>query len=116
MLLPDHSLVENNVVRLRCITGRVDCCTNNPDAITKWYLPSGVATTDGITAYGSSSSLGAIELLTGSPEASMQGIHRCTLPEPDPATNPSPISVYVGIYAPGQGECIAHLVTGFKVV
>ena len=112
MLLPDHSLVEPPVhpTRLRCITGRVDCCTNtgtshNPNiAITKWYLPGDVAATSGFASYGSGASLGAIELATGSPEASMQGIHRCTLPEPDPATNPSPISLYIGIYTPGQGE------------
>ena len=102
VLLPDHSLVENTVIRLRCITGRVDCCDTNPN--TKWYLPVGVATTNGISSYGDNSSLGAIELITGSPESSMQGIHRCTLPESDPATNPSTISLYIGIYGPGQGE------------
>ena len=122
MLLPDHSLIQTSPNRLRCITGRVDCCTNigtspNPyTAITVWYLPGGDAATSGFYIYGSMSSLGAIELTTGSPESSMQGIHRCTLPESDPATNPSPISLHIGIYAPGQGECIAHLVTGFKVV
>ena len=120
MLLPDHSLVEVPVTptRLRCITGRVDCCSSpNPyTAITVWYLPNGDAATSGFFAYGTPSPLGAIELHSGSPESSMQGIHRCTLPESDPATNPSPISLYIGIYAPGQGECIAHLVTGRKVV
>ena len=113
VLLLDHSLVDNTVMRLRCITGRMDCCTS---ANTKWYLPSGDATTDGIASYGEGASLGAIELVTGGAASLNQGIHRCTLPESDPATNPSPISLYVGIYNPGQGECIAHLVTGFKVV
>ena len=113
VLLPNNSLVENTVMRLRCITGRVDCCTS---ANTVWYLPSGDATTSGINSYGDGSSLGAIELVTGGAASLIQGIHRCTLPESDPATNPSPISLYVGIYPPGQGECIAHLVTGFKVV
>ena len=113
VLLPDHSLVENTVMRLRCIAGRVDCCT---DANTKWYLPSGDATTSGINSYGDNSPRGAIELVTGGAASLMQGIHRCTLPESDPATNPSTISLYVGIYNPGQGECIAHLVIGLKVV
>ena len=113
VLLPDHSLVDNTVMRLRCITGRVDCCTN---ANTKWYLPSGVATTSSIFSYGSGTSLGAIELRNLNSVSGNQGIHRCTLPEPDPAANPSPISLYIGIYNPGQGECTAHLVTGLKVV
>ena len=112
VLLPDHSLVDNTAMRLRCIAGRVDCCTN---ANTKWYLPSGVATTSGISSYGDNSPLGAIELVTGGAASLNQGIHRCTLPESDPAANPSTISLYVGIYSPGQGECIAHLVTGCKV-
>ena len=114
VLLPDHSLVDNTVMRLRCITGRVNCC--NTEANTKWYLPSGDAATSGIFSYGEGSNRGAIELASGSPESLMQGIHRCTLPESDPATNPVTISLYVGIYPPGQGECIAHLVTGLKVV
>ena len=98
-------------MRLRCITGRVDCCTS---ANTKWCLPSGVAATSGIRSYGRNSIRGAIELVSGSPESLMQGIHRCTLPESDPATNPSTISLYVGIYIPGQGECIANLVSDLK--
>ena len=118
VLLPDHSLVNTTVVRLRCITGRVDCCNTNAD--TKWYLPSGDATTSGISSYGDDSSLGAIELRNVSTLVSTaslnQGIHRCTVPESDPATNPSTISLYVGIYNPGEGECIAHLVTGCKVM
>ena len=101
MLLPDHSLVDNAVMRLRCITGRVDCCNTN--ANTKWYLPSGDATTNGISSYGVGSYVGAIELITGSSQLLIQGIHRCTLPEPDPATNPSAISLFIGIYDPGQG-------------
>ena len=114
VLLPDHSLVDNTVMRLRCIAGRVDCCTS---ANTEWYLPSGAAASSATTAsYGGGSYLGAIELRSGSPESLNQGIHRCTLPESDPATNPSTISLYVGIYNPGQGECIAHLVIGLKVV
>ena len=113
VLLPDHSLVDTTVVRLRCITGRVDCCTS---ANTKWYLPSGVATTSTTTAsYGVDSNRGAIELHSGNSESLMQGIHWCTLPESDPVANPSTISLYIGIYNPGQGECIAHLVTGLKV-
>ena len=114
VLLPDHSVVDNTVMRLRCITGRVDCCTNPPNANTKWYLPSGVATTSGISSYGSAASIGAIELVTGGAASLNQGIHRCTLPESDPATNPVTISLYVGIYNSGQGECIAHLVTVMK--
>ena len=111
VVLPDHSLVANAVMRLRCITGRVDCCNS---ANTKWYLPSGVATTSGINSYGDNSPLGAIELrvvstLVSTPSLN-QGIHRCTVPESDPATNPYTISLYVGIYNPGEGECIAHLV------
>ena len=114
VLLPDHSLVDNTVMRLRCMTGRVDCCTS---ADTEWYLPSGVAVFSATTAsYGGGSNRGGIELTTGSPESAMQGIHRCTLPESDPATNPFIISLYVGIYSPGQGDCIAYLVTGFEVV
>ena len=117
VLLLNHSLVDNTVMRLRCVTGRVDCCTYLPNANTKWYLPSGVAATSTTTAsYGVGSYRGAIELRSGSPESLMQGIHRCTLPESDPATNPSTISLYVGIYNPGQGECIAYLVTGFKYI
>ena len=116
VLLPDHSVVDNTVMRLRCITGRVDCCTNPPNANTEWYLPSGVATTSGISSYGINSSRGAIELLTGGAASLIEGIHRCTLPESDPATNPFTISLYVGIYNPGQGECIANLVNSFKVV
>ena len=103
-------------MRLRCMTGRVDCCTKPIDANTKWYLPSGIATTSGIRSYGRDSSRGAIELVTGGAASLMQGIHRCTLPESDPATNTSTISLYIGIYAHGQGECTAHLVTGLKVV
>ena len=100
--------MENTVIRLRCMTGRVDCCTS---ANTEWYLPSGAAVSSATTAsYGVDSNRGAIELVSGSPESLMQGIHRCTLPESDPSTNPSPISHYVGIYSPGQGECIAHLI------
>ena len=114
VLLPDHSLVDNTVTRLRCVNGRVDCCNSTN---TKWYLPSGAAASSATTAsYGVGSNRGAIELRSGNSESLMQGIHRCTLPESDPATNPSPISLYVGIYSPGQGECIAHLVTGFEVV
>ena len=113
VLLPDHSLVDNTVFRLRCIAGRVDCCTS---ANTKWYLPSGVATTSSISSYGDGSPLGAIELITGGAASLMQGIHRCTLPESDPAANPVTISLYVGIYNPEQGECIANLVASFKVV
>ena len=112
VLLPNNSLVENTVIRLRCITGRVDCCNTN--ANTKWYLPTGIATTNGISSYGSNTSLGAIELVTGGATSLNQGIHRCTLPESDPATNPSTISLYVGIYNPGQGECIVDLVTGLQ--
>ena len=88
----------------------MDCCTNtgtspNPNiAIIKWYLPSGVATTSGISSYGSDTSLGAIELVTGGAASLNQGIHRCTLPEPDPTANPSTISLYIGIYSSGQGE------------
>ena len=114
VVLPDHSLVANAVMRLRCITGRVDCCDTN--ANTKWYLPSGTATTSGITSYGDNSSRGAIELYDVSTVSGNQGIHRCTLPESDPATNPSTISLYVGIYNTGEGECIAHLLTGCKVM
>ena len=114
VLLPDHSLVDNTAMRLRCITGRVDCCTS---ANTEWYLPSGVVASSATTAsYGGGSNRGAIELRSGNSESLMQGIHRCTLPESDPATNPVTISLYVGLYNPGQGECIAHLVTGLKVV
>ena len=114
VLLPDHSLVDNTVMRLRCITGRVDCCTS---ANTKWYLPSGVAASSATTAsYGGGSNRGAIELVTGGAASLNQGIHRCTLPESDHAANPSTISLYVGIYNPGQGECITHLITGLKVV
>ena len=113
VLLPDHSLVDNTVMRLRCVTGRMDCCTS---ANTEWYLPSGDATTSGISSYGVGSNRGAIELHSGNSESLMQGIHRCTLPESDPAANPSTISLYVGIYSPGQGEYIAHRVTGLKVV
>ena len=103
VLLPNHSLVDNTVTRLHCMTGRVDCCTS---ADTEWYLPSGVAAASTTTAsYGRNSIRGAIELVSGSPESLMQGIHRCTLPESDPATNSSTISLYVGIYNPGQGEC-----------
>ena len=102
-------------MRLRCITGRMDCCTRL-SANTKWYLPSGVAATSGIRSYGRNSIRGAIELVSGSPESIMQGIHRCTLPESDPATNPSTISLYVGIYNPGQGKCIANLVSDLKMV
>ena len=91
----------------------MDCCTS---ANTKWYLPSGVATTNGISSYGGGSSLGAIKLDTGGAASLKQEIHRCTLPESDLATYPSTISLYVGIYGPGQGECIVHLVTDFKVV
>ena len=69
-----------------------------------WYLPGDVAATIGFSTYGSTSSLGVIEVTAGSPQSAMQGIHRCTLPEPDPATNPSAISLYIGIYASGQGE------------
>ena len=111
VLLPDHGLVDNTVMRLRCITGRVDCCKT--DANTKWYLPSGDAATSGISSYGDGSPRGAIELVTGGAASLMQGIHRCTLPESDPATNPSTISLYVGIYNPGQGECF--IVTCFKL-
>ena len=114
MLLPDHSLVDNTVMRLRCMTGRVDCCTS---ANTEWYLPSGdaVASTDAAASsattasYGGASNRGAIELRSGNSESLMQGIHRCTLPESDPATNPSTISLYIGIYNPGQGECALHI-------
>ena len=114
VLLPDHSLVDNNVTRLRCVNGRVDCCTS---ANTEWYLPSGVAASSATTtSYGVNSNRGAIELRSGNSESLMQGIHRCTLPESESSTNPSPISLYVGIYNPGHGECIAHLVTGLKVV
>ena len=112
VVLPDHSLVNTTVVRLRCITGRVGCCNTN--ANTKWYLPSGDATTSDIGSYGDNTPLGAIELRVVSTlvnTASLnQGIHRCTVPESDPATNPSTISLYVGIYNPEEGECIAHLV------
>ena len=60
VLLPDHSLVENTVIRLRCMTGRVDCCTS---ANTEWYLPSGAAVSSATTAsYGVDSNRGAIEL------------------------------------------------------
>ena len=69
-----------------------------------WYLPGDVAATSGFASYGSNVPRGAIELTVGSPQSAMQGIHRCTLPEPDPATNPSAISLYIGIYASGQGE------------
>ena len=105
MLLPDHSLVEVPVTptRLRCITGRLDCCSS-PNPNTVWYLPGDAAATSGFFTYGSTSYVGAIELTTGSPQSAMQGIHRCTLPESDPATNPSAISLYIGIYASGQGE------------
>ena len=85
----------------------MDCCTSDN---TTWYLPSGDAATSGTGSYGDGSSLGAIELVSGSPESLMQGIHRCTLPESDPATNPSPIFLYIGIYDPGQGE--VNLVAG----
>ena len=106
VLLPDHSLVDNTVMRLRCMTGRVDCCTSTN---TKWYLPSGVATSSVTTAsYGVGSNRGAIELNSGNSESLMQGIYRCTVPESDPATNPSIISLYVGIYNSGHGECIEH--------
>ena len=106
VLLPDHSLVQTSPNRLRCITGRVDCCSppNLYTAITVWYLPGDVAAFSAFSTYGSTSYVGAIELTTGSPQSAMQGIHRCTLPESDPATNPSPISLYIGIYASGQGE------------
>ena len=118
VLLPNHSLVDTTVTRLRCMTGRVDCCNTNAD--TKWYLPSGDATTSGISSYGDSSPRGAIELWVVSALVSTaslnQGIHRCTVLESDPATNPYTISLYVGIYNPGEGECIAHLVTGCKVM
>ena len=113
VLLPNHSVVDNTVMRLRCVTGRVDCCTNPPNANTKWYLPSGIATTSGISSYGIYSSRGVIELVTGGAASLNQGIHRCTVPESDPATNPFTISLYVGIYNPEQGECIANLVTSF---
>ena len=66
-------------------------------------------TTSGISSYGDDSPLGAIELRDVSTVSGNQGIHRCTLPESDPATNPSTISLYVGIYNPGQGECALHI-------
>ena len=114
VVLPDHSLVDTTVVRLRCVNGRVDCCTS---ANTEWYLPSGAAASSATTvSYGGDSSRGAIELRSGNSESLMQGIHRCTLPESEPSTNPSTISLYVGIYNPGRGECIAHIVTGLKMV
>ena len=91
-------------MRLRCMTGRVDCCTS---ANTKWYLPSGAAASSATTAsYGGDSNRGGIELRSGNSESLMHGIHRCTLPESDPATSPSIISLYVGIYNPGQGESL----------
>ena len=115
MLLPNHSLVDTTVTRLRCMTGRTDCCTS---ANSKWYLPSGFAVTTGISSYGKGggSTRGAIELYNVSSVPGNQGIHRCTLPQSDPAAITSTISVYVGIYDPRRGECIAYLVTGFKFV
>ena len=110
MLLPDHSLVDNTVTRLRCVTGRFHCCIS---ANTEWYLPSGIAAASTTTgSFGLGTNRGGIELRSGNSESLMQGIHRCTMPESDPAINPSNISLYVGIYNPGKGECIADLVTG----
>ena len=106
VLLPDHSLVAKTVTKLRCVTSRIDCCSNDIDRVdTKWYLPSGDTATARYThSTGLGYPLGSIALTDVSTVSGNQGIYRCTVPESDPAANPSTISFYVGIYNLGQGE------------
>ena len=125
-VLPDHSLVADTDIdlspprNLRCVTTRIDCCSA-ADIDAAWYLPNG-STISGanVLSSGEGFTLGSVALVSSSLVSGNQGIYRCTVPESDPATNPSTISYYVGIYNHGQGEYIAHnimhLSTGFKVI
>ena len=125
-VLADNSLIADTDINsslsrdLRCVTARMDCCSV-ADIDAAWYLPNG-STISGtnVLSSGEGFTLGSVALVSSSLVSVNQGIYRCTVPQSDPATNPSTISYYVGIYNHGQGEYIAHnimhLSTGFKVI
>ena len=116
-VLPNNSLVvvsdivADAAMTLRCVTPRTDCCSDVDTAVAQWYHPNGGDAGAIIAIFvrlsrGEDEPLGYVALVrvnSGDLGPGSEGIYRCTVPEPGTAVISS---YYVGIYNPGNGECM----------
>ena len=117
-VLPNNSLVvvtdivADAAMTLRCVTPRIDCCSDADTAMAQWYHPNGgdagaIRFLNRLSS-GEGEPLGSVALVRANPGILMarnnQGIYRCTVPLPGTAANPSTISYYIGLYNPRNGE------------
>ena len=121
-MLPNNSLVTvpSNIVAdaaasLRCVTARVDCCSDNDTAVAQWYHPNGgdaasQVDTLSVVRGGEGGPLGFVALTRAEIVETLDnlssGIYRCVVPELGSSPNPVTVSYYVGLYNRGYGKCI----------
>ena len=119
-MLPNNSLVvvsdivADAAMTLRCVTPRTDCCSDADTTVAQWYHHNGrdagaIRFLNRLSS-GEGEPLGSVALVRANPGILMarknQGIYRCTVPLPGTTANPSTISYYIGLYNPGNGECM----------
>ena len=111
--VPPSNIVADAAASLRCVTARVDCCSDNDTAVAQWYHPNGgdaasQVDTLSLVRGGEGGPLGFValvraEIIETLDNADM-GIYRCVVPEPGSAAKPATMSYYVGLYNNEQGE------------
>ena len=116
-VLPNNSLVVvSDIVAdaartLRCVTPRIDCCSDADTAVAQWYHPDGrgagaIQLLNRLSS-GEGEPLGSVALVRAKPGllgSNNEGIYRCTVPNPGTAANLPTVSYYIGIYNNRNGE------------
>ena len=111
--VPPTNIVADTAASLRCVTARVDCCSDNDTVVAQWYHPNGRDAASQVDAFslmrgGEGGPLGFAALVREEVDETLNkvdmGLYRCVIP--GPGNNPDVVFYYVGLYSNGQGELI----------